>query len=254
MDLSGKKALIMGLANERSIAWGIAKALKEAGAEIGLTYIPAVEKRLRPLAEELGASFVESCDVASDEEISSMAKKLHKQWGGLDALVHSVAFADRDDLAKNFRQTSRQGFHLAMDVSVYSLIRSVDALYEDLKSSQGSVLTLSYLGAEKVVSNYNVMGVAKAALESSVRYLAADCGADGVRVNAISAGPIRTLAASGVKDFKSILGQIEERAPLRRNVNIDDVGKTARFLLSSDANAITGEVLYVDSGYNIMAL
>lgn len=255
ISLQGQKFLIMGLANERSIAWGISKALKQAGAKLAFTYIDVVEKRARPLAEELGADFIVKCDVAKDDELKALAATVEKNWGGeCHGVVHSLAYADRADLEKEFVFTSRQGFLTALDISAYSLVAVTQNLLPALEKAKGSVLTLSYYGAEKVVQNYNVMGVAKAALEASVRYLAEDCGKRGIRVNAISAGPIRTLAASGVKDFRSILTKIEERAPLRRNVTIEDVGGAGLFLLSPLANGITGEIMYVDSGYNIMGL
>lgn len=253
-DLTGKKALVMGVANERSIAYGIAQALKAQGCELGFTYIPAIEKRVRPIAESLGAKFLVECDVTNDAQLEALMTPVHDHFGGeLNAFVHSVAFANREDLDRPFFETSRDGFKMALEVSAYSLPASVRALMPALKKAQGSVITLSYLGAEKVVPNYNVMGVAKAALEASTRYLAYDVGAFGVRVNAISAGPIRTLAASGVKDFKSILGKIEEKSPLKRNVDIHQVGATAAFLASDASAGITGQVLYVDSGYQIMA-
>lgn len=255
MLLSGKRALIMGLANERSVAWGVAKQFKEAGAEIGLTYITAVEKRVRPLAEELGATLVAECDVAKDEDLKKLGAEVENRWAeGCDVLVHSIAFADREDLAKPFRECSREGFQLALDVSAYSFVACVNHLWPSLSKKGASVMAMTYLGSEKVVQNYNVMGVAKAALESSVRYLAAECGEAKVRVNALSPGPIRTLAASGIKDFKGILTQIEEKAPLRRNIDTDDVGKSALYLASDLSSGVTGEVIYVDSGYNILAL
>lgn len=254
MNLSGKKALIMGVANERSIAYGVAKAFREAGAELALSYIPLVEKRVRPIAEELGAKTLLECDVSSDDQIDAMAKKLEADWGELDILVHSLAYAEKEDLDAGFINTSRKGFHSAMDVSAYSLVGVSRALLPLLEKRGGSVLSMTYYGAQKVVQNYNMMGVAKAALEASTRYLASDLGSKNIRVNAISAGPIRTLAASGVRDFKSILGTIEDRAPLRRNITTEDVGKTALFLCSDAASGITGEILYVDAGYNILAL
>lgn len=252
MNLKGKKALIMGLANERSIAWGITKAFQEAGAELAFTYIDIVEKRVRPLAEQVGAAFVTKCDVSSDQDIDQLGQEVEQRWGRLDILVHSLAYAEREDLEKPFYETSRLGFQKALDISAYSLVGVTNRLLKPLEVAQGSVICLSYYGAERVVKNYNVMGVAKAALEASVRYLASDCGPKGIRVNAISAGPIRTLAASGVKDFRSILDVVEQKAPLRRNVTIEDVGQTAAFLGSDAARGITGEVLYVDSGYHIM--
>lgn len=254
MNLKGKKALIMGLANERSIAYGISKSLKEAGAELGFTYLPVTEKRMRPLTEEMGAKFITPCDVSSDSEIESLAKVVENEWQGqCDVLVHSLAFADRADLEKGFVETSRAGFQMALDISAYSLVAVTRALLPALEKNGGSVICLSYLGAERVVENYNVMGVAKAALEASVRYLAADVGPKNIRVNAISAGPIRTLAASGVKDFRSILTKIEEKSPLRKNVNTEQVGNTALFLASEASSGMTGETLYVDSGFNIMS-
>jgi len=254
-NLSGKKALIMGVANERSVAWGIAQSLKKAGCELGFTYVGPVEKRMRPLAEQLEATLIEHCDVSSDQEIENLGKLVQEKWNNqCDILIHSLAFAEREDLAREFVLTSREGFHKALDISAYSLVKVTAALLPALEASKGSVLTLSYYGSEKVVPNYNVMGVAKAALEASVRYLAYDCGKRGVRVNAISAGPIRTLSASGVKDFRSILSRIEERAPLRRNVTIEDVGETALYLASNAARGVTGETLYVDSGIHIMAV
>lgn len=254
MKFSGKKALILGLANERSIAYGIAKALKEEGAEIGFTYIPVVEKRVRPIAEEMGATIIAECDVGSDSQLQSLAKEVDQKWGGCDILIHSVAYAEREDLEKAFVDTSRNGFLKAMEISAFSLVASCQALKNSLMKSQASVICLSYYGAEKVVKNYNVMGVAKAALEACVRYLAADLGQYGIRVNAISAGPIRTLAASGVKDFKSILSTIEEKSPLHRNVDIEQIGKFAAFLASEDSSAITGECIYADSGFHIMGM
>lgn len=243
----------MGLANERSIAYGIAKALKAAGAELGFTYIDVVEKRMRPLAEEFDASLIAKCDVASDQDIAALADLVKSKWDNrLDILVHSLAYAEREDLEKEFVFTSRRGFQTALEISAYSLVAVTGALLPALEGARGSVITLSYYGAEKVVPNYNVMGVAKAALEASVRYLAADCGPRGVRVNAISAGPIRTLAASGVKDFRSILSRIEEKSPMRKNISIEEVGETALFLGSPASQGITGQILYVDSGYSIM--
>ncbi len=253
--MAGKKVLIMGLANERSIAFGIAKALREAGAELAFTYIDVIEKRMRPLAESLGASFIEKCDVGQEADLENLGRVVESRWGGeLHGLVHSLAYAEREDLEKGFVHTSRKGFLTALEISAYSLIGATRAVLPALEKAKGSVMTLSYYGAEKVVQNYNVMGVAKAALESSVRYLADDLGPKGIRVNAISAGPIRTLAASGVKDFRSILTKIEERAPLRKNITIDEVGQVGVFLCSSMSSGMTGEILYVDSGYSILGL
>lgn len=252
-NLTGKKYLIIGVANERSIAWGIAQALHREGAELAFTYLnEALEKRVRPLAAELGCSNVFKCDVQSDAEVAQLFDDVAKIWPGLDGLVHAVAYAEKADLSNRFHTISRSGFQLAMDVSAYSLIAVCSKAAELLKANQGSVLTLTYLGAEKVVKNYNMMGVAKAALECSVRYMAADLGEFGIRVNAISAGPIKTLAASGIPQFKDMLSSFAEKAPLRRNVSQEDVGEVASFLLSPKSAGITGEIMYVDAGFNIM--
>lgn len=250
MLLQGKKALILGLVNNKSIAYGISKAFRDNGAEIALTWPgDAVRKRLEPLADELGAAFTMPCDVTKDEEITAAARKVKERWGGIDILVHAVAFANREDLVGKYIETSRQGFAVAMDISAYSLV-ALCREFAPLVSENGSVMTLTYYGAEKVVTNYNVMGVAKAALEASVRYLAYDLGEKGVRINAISAGPIKTLAASGIGGFNRILHHMELHSPLRRNVTIEDVGSTALFLASPLGAGITGQTIYVDSGYS----
>jgi enoyl-[acyl-carrier protein] reductase I len=252
--LEGKNALIFGVANERSIAWGIARALHEHGAAIGLSYAGEVlERRVRPLAESIGGKFVEACDVAKDVDILSVKEKAEKEFDGIDILIHSIAFANRDELGGPYYRTSREGFHMAMDISVYSFTALVQA-FQPLLREGGSVLTLTYYGAEKVVPHYNVMGVAKAALEASMRYLAYDLGSQGVRVNAISAGPIRTLAAAGVSGFKSMYRQFSEIAPLHKPISIEDVGGAAVFLCSDLSSKVTGQVLYVDSGYNILGV
>ncbi len=252
--LTGKTALVFGLANDRSIAWGILKAFHEHGATLGVSYAGEVlERRVRPLAEQLGISFVESCDVTSDEQIQLTADKAAAAFGQVDILVHAIAFANRDELNGPYYNTSRAGFHLAMDISVYSFTALAKAFQPILRPG-GSLLTLSYYGAQKVSPKYNVMGVAKAALEASVRYLAYDLGKQQVRVNAISAGPIRTLAAAGVSGFKSMYRHFAEIAPLHENVTIEDVGGAAVFLCSDLAAKTTGEVLYVDSGYNILGI
>jgi enoyl-[acyl-carrier protein] reductase I len=233
----GKKALIFGVANDRSIAWGIAQALHREGCELGFSYgAPPLEKRVRPLAESVGASLIEECNVADDT-----------------ALVHSIAFADRQDLSGRFVDTSREGFKMALDISAYSLVALTRAA-EPLMTNGGAVLTMTYYGSVKVAPQYNVMGVAKAALEACVRYLASDLGPKGIRVNAISAGPIKTLAASGVGGFKKILGYSEKASPLRTLVKTEDVGNTALWLLSDWSRGVTGEVVYVDAGWNIMGL
>ncbi len=251
--LTGKTALIFGVANERSIAWGIAKAFHEHGATLGLSYIPLVEKHARPLAASLGVSFFEPCDVASDEEIRRVAEKAASVFGGVDIIVHSIGYANREELAGPYYKTSRDGFKLAMDISVYSFTALAQAFQPILRLG-GSLLTLTYYGSEKVAPGYNVMGVAKAALEASVRYLAYDFGPRGVRVNAISAGPIRTLAAAGVSRFRDMYRHFNKLAPLQQHITIEDVGNTAVFLCSDLAAKTTGEVLYVDSGYNIVGV
>ncbi len=254
MLLEGKTALIFGVANDHSLAWGIARAFHREGSRLAFSYAgPTLEKRVRPLAESLGSGFIEECDVASDAAIGAVFEKAKVQLRTIDILVHAIAFANRDELTGRFINTSRAGFALAHDISVFSLVALSRAVLP-LMPKGGSILTLTYYGAEKVVPHYNVMGVAKAALEASVRYLAADLGPDGVRVNAISAGPIRTLAASGIGGFRDMQRKFADQAPLRRNVTIDDVGNTAVFLSSDAASGITGEVLYVDAGYNIMGM
>ena len=257
--LDGRRALIFGVANDHSIAWGIAHALHEAGAEIGFSSVESlIERRVRPLAESIGSTFVEPCDVQSDEQIRDVFSRwraAHGPEARLDILVHALAFAKREDLEGSFVDTSREGFALALDVSAYSLVAVVrEARAAGVFQSGSSILTLTYYGAEKVVSNYNVMGVAKAALEASVRYLAADLGPEGVRVNAISAGPVRTLAAAGISGFKKMYGAFADLAPLRRNISIEDVGKTALYLASDLSSAVTGEVIYVDAGFSIMGV
>jgi enoyl-[acyl-carrier protein] reductase I len=252
--LEGKTALIFGLANKRSIAWGIAQAFHEQGAELGFSYgIPQLEKRVMPLAEQLGVDFVEMCDVAKEEDIDAVYEKAAARFGKIDILVHAVAFAKQEDLTGRFVNTSRDGFAMAMDISVYSLV-ALSRRAAPLMADGGSILTMSYYGAEKAVPHYNVMGVAKAALEASVRYLAADLGPDGIRVNAISAGPIKTLAAAGIPGFRKMLRYVGERTPLRRNVDQAEVGKTALYLCSDLASGVTGEVVYVDAGYNILGM
>ena len=252
--LEGKNALVFGVANDHSIAWGIAKALDAEGASVGFSSIESlIEKRVRPLAESIGSTFVEPCDVQSDADIERVFRRWGETSDHLDILVHALAFAKREDLAGGFVDTSRDGFALAMDVSAYSLVALARGARPLLRPGS-CVLTLTYYGAEKVVSNYNVMGVAKAALEASVRYLAADLGPDGVRVNAISAGPIRTLAAAGIAGFKKMYGAFDDVAPLRSNISIEDVGKTAVYLASDLSSAVTGEVIHVDGGFNIVGV
>jgi enoyl-[acyl-carrier protein] reductase I len=252
--LDGRNALVFGVANDHSLAWGIARAFHDQGAEVGFSSVESlIEKRVRPLADSIGASFVEPCDVGDDAEIA----RVFERWGGthdgLDILVHALAFAKREELDGAFTDTSREGFALALDISAYSLIGLTRAARPLLRPGS-SILTLTYYGSEKVVANYNVMGVAKAALEASVRYLAADLGPDGVRVNAISAGPVRTLAAAGIAGFKDMYRGFADIAPLRANITPEDVGRTAVYLASDLSNAVTGEVLYVDAGFNIVGV
>lgn len=252
--LEGKKALVFGIANKYSIAWGITQALHQHGADIGLSYgIPQLEKRVMPLAEKLGISFVEKCDVTQQDELDSVMSRAADHFGEIDILVHSIAYAPSEELTGRFVNTSREGFRLAMDISVYSLVAVTQAALP-LMPNGGSVLTLTYYGAEKVVPHYNVMGVAKAALEASVRYLAADLGPQGIRVNAISAGAIKTLSASGIAGFRKMLRYTDERAPLRRNVDQSEVGNTALWLCSELSSGVTGEVVHVDAGYNILGM
>ena len=253
--LDGKKAVIFGVANERSIAWAISEALHAEGAELAFTYAGEIlEKRVRPLAEGIGAKIILPCDVTKDDDIERVFAALKQEWGGLDILVHAIAFANREDLANPYMQTSRAGFHLALDVSSYSLVALTRGAAPLMEGRKGSILTMTYLGAEKVIPNYNVMGVAKAALEASVRYLAYDLGPKGIRVNAISAGPIKTLAAAGISGFKDMLHYAAERAPLKRNIDAEEVGRTALYLASDLSSAVTGEVIHVDAGYSIVGM
>ncbi len=252
--LKGRKGLIMGVANNRSIAWGIAKACAEAGAELAFTYQgEALKKRVRPLADELGVKLLMPCDVTGDESLDAVFTELKAAWGELDFVVHAIAFSDKDELKGRYVDTTRANFGQTMDISVYSFT-AVAKRAEALMTDGGSLLTLSYYGAEKWVPHYNVMGVAKAALEASVRYLAADLGPQGIRVNAISAGPIRTLAAAGISGFRMMLDWNEQNAPLRKNVTIDEVGTAALFLLSDLSSGVTGEIMHVDAGYNIIGM
>ena len=250
-----KKVLVFGLANDRSIAWGITQAFQREGCtHFGFTYVgEALEKRVRPLAESVNAELILPCDVASDEDIANVFKAVKEKWGTVDVVIHAVAYANREDLEGRYIETSREGFKLALDISAYSLVAIARAA-EPIMTNGGTIITLSYYGAEKVVQGYNLMGIAKAALEASVRYLAADLGPSNIRINGISAGPIKTLAASGIKGFKNILHYVEEKAPLRRNVTQDDVGNTAIYLCSELSSGVTGEVMHVDSGYNILGL
>ena len=250
--LAGKKVLIFGVANDRSIAWAIAKAFKNEGARIALSYMnEAIYKRVEPLAQELGADFVFEMDVNNDEHYLQLAETIKSKWENVDGLVHSIAFADRGDLKNEFLNTSREGFKMACDVSAFSLVGLSQAL-SPLMNEGGSIMAMTYYGSQKVVKNYNVMGVAKAALEASTRYLANDLGSKGIKVNCISAGPIKTLAASGISGFRELLSQVEEKAPMRKNVTQTDVAGTALYLASHLSSGVTGQVLYVDSGLSIL--
>jgi enoyl-[acyl-carrier protein] reductase I len=252
--MAGKRGLIMGVANNRSIAWGIAKACADAGAELAFTFQgDALKKRVEPLAAEVGSKLVLPCDVADETSIDTVFSELEKAWGKIDFLVHAIAFSDKDQLSGRYVDTSADNFSKTMLISCYSLT-SVAQRAEKLMKDGGSILTLTYYGAEKVMPHYNVMGVAKAALETSVKYLAEDLGKDGIRVNAISAGPIKTLAASGIGDFRYILRWNEYNSPLRRTVTIEEVGNSALYLLSDMGRAVTGEVHHVDSGYHIVGM
>ena len=253
-DFTGKLGLIVGVANKRSISWAIAQATAARGARLALTYQGRFEEHVHELSQGLGQPpLVLPCDVSSDQDIAAVFDRINQEFGGLDFVVHGAAFAPREELSLPFSQTTREGFRVALDISAYSLIaltRGAAPLME--QRGGGSVLTLSYLGSERVFPNYNVMGVAKAALEASVRYLASDLGPDNIRVNAISAGPIKTLAAMGIKDFSSIRDVYAERTPMRRNVEVSDVAEAAMFLLGGGSRGVTGEILMVDSGYHVM--
>ncbi len=252
--LEGKTAMIFGVANKRSIAWGIAQAMHEHGATIGISYAgETLKKRAVPLADSIGVSFVEDCDVTDDAQIDAIVEKTKAEFGEIDILVHAIAYANRDELSGPYYNTSREGFRLAMDISVFSFTALAKA-FQPIMRPGGSMLTMTYYGSTKVAGSYNVMGVAKAALEASVRYLAADLGPQTVRVNAISAGPIRTLSSAVISGFRDMYSQYAEKTPLKQNVDITDVGNSAVFLSSDLASKITGEILFVDSGFNIMGV
>jgi enoyl-[acyl-carrier protein] reductase I len=254
--LAGKKILIAGIASNRSIAYGIAKAMHREGAQLAFSYPnEKLQPRVEKFAAEFDSSIVLPCDVASDEDIGKLFTDLNKEWDSLDGLVHSIAFAPREALDGDYlANLTREAFTIAHDISSYSLSAMAKAARPMMQGTNGSIITMSYLGAERALPNYNIMGVAKASLEASVRYLAAALGPEGIRVNSISAGPIKTLAASGIGSFKKILDEVEHNAPLRRNVTTEDVGNTGAFLCSDLAAGITGENIYVDSGYNIMSM
>ena len=252
--MAGKKGLVMGIANDRSIAWGIAKALHQHGATLGFTYQgEALEKRIKPLAQELGVKLVEPCDVTSSQSMDALFARVEKDWGKIDFLVHAIAFSDKDQLKGRYVDTTAENFAMTMNISCYSFTALAQRAAR-LMTDGGSMVTLTYYGAEKVIPHYNVMGVAKAALEASVRYLAADLGNQNIRVNAISAGPIRTLAASGIGDFRYIMKWNEYNAPLKRNVTIEDVGGSALYLLSDLGAGVSGEVHHVDAGYHTVGM
>lgn len=252
--MTGKRGLIMGLANDRSLAWGIARQLGEQGAELAFSYQgEALEKRVRPLAEQLGSDVLIDCDVSDMVALDRAFGDLKKRWESLDFVVHAIGYSDKNELRGLFVDTSLDNFLMTMNISVYSFVAVAQRAKAMMKNG-GSLLTLSYYGAEKVIPHYNVMGVAKAALETSVKYLAADLGPDGIRVNAISAGPIKTLAASGIGDFRYIMKWNEYNSPLRRNVTIEDVGGAGLYLLSDLASGVTGEIHHVDAGYNVVGM
>ncbi len=254
--LTGKRALIVGLASNRSIAWGIAQALHREGAELAFSYqTEKLLSRVEKMANELDSNLIMPCDVSSDQEIDGIFDYLGKHWDKVDIIIHSVGFAPKEQLTGNFvDMTTREGFNIAHDISSYSFTALAKAGREMMKGTNGALLTLSYLGAERAMPNYNVMGLAKASLEANVRYMAQALGPEGIRVNCVSAGPIKTLAAAGIGDFRTMLRQVEENAPLRKNVTIDEVGNTSAFLCSDLASGITGQIIYVDSGYNIIGM
>jgi enoyl-[acyl-carrier protein] reductase I len=254
--LSGKRALIVGVASDRSIAWGIAKAMHREGAELAFTYQnDKLKERVDKFAAQVGSDITLPCDVASDEQIDAVFARLDDYWDGLDIIVHSVAFAPREELAGTFvESTTREGFRVAHEISAYSFVALAKAGRAMMQGRNGALLTLSYIGAERAIPNYNVMGLAKASLESSVRYLAQSLGPEGIRVNGISAGPIRTLAAAGINDFKKLLDYNDLMAPLGRGVTIDEVGNVGAFLCSDLASGVTGEITYVDGGFNTVAI
>ncbi|MDA7739052.1 enoyl-ACP reductase FabI [Amylibacter sp.] len=252
--MNGKRGLIMGVANKQSMAWGIAQACHAQGAEMAFSYQgDALKKRVGPLAESIGCDTVLECDVTNEASMDNLFSELENKWGKIDFIVHAIGFSDKNELRGRYVDTSAENFRMTMDISVYSFT-AVAQRAEKIMNEGGSMLTLTYYGAEQVMPHYNVMGVAKAALEASVKYLAEDLGKDGIRVNAISAGPVKTLAASGIGDFRYILKWNELNSPLRRNINIDDVGKSAMYLLSDLSSGVTGENLHVDAGYHVVGM
>ena len=254
LNLKNKKGIIFGIANEKSIAWGIADKLKDLGAELAFSYVnESIKKRVIPLAEKCNSSMVYECDVTNDESIDNFFNKISKEWGSLDFIVHSIAFSDKNELKGGYVDTSRENFINTMNVSCYSLTALCQRARLLMKNG-GQILTLSYVGAERVMPHYNIMGIAKSALETSVKYLAEDLGTENIRVNAISAGPIKTLAASGISDFRYILKWNEYNSPLRRSTSIEEVGKNSLYLLSNLSSGVTGEIIHVDCGYNIVGM
>ena len=252
--MAGKRGIVMGVANDRSIAWGIARVLAAHGAQLAFSYqAPQLERRVKPLAESIGSSLVVECDAGNDASLDGLFSEVGKHWDSLDFVVHAIGFSDKNELRGLFVDTSLENFLMTMNISVYSFVAVAQRAKAMMKEG-GSLLTLSYYGAEKVIPHYNVMGVAKAALETSVKYLAADLGPDNIRVNAISAGPIKTLAASGIGDFRYIMKWNEYNSPLRRNVTIEDVGGAGLYLLSDLASGVTGEIHHVDAGYNVVGM
>ncbi len=252
--MNGKRGIVMGVANDRSIAWGIAEAVAKQGAEIAFTYQgDALEKRVRPLAKKVGSNIIIPCDVSSDEAIEETFKLLKEKWDTIDFIVHAIAYSDKEELKGEYVDTTRENFYKTMDISVYSFT-AIAQRAAKMMPNGGSMITLTYYGAEKVMPHYNVMGVAKAALESSVRYLAADLGSDKIRVNSLSAGPIKTLAASGIGDFRYILKWNQYNSPLRRNVTLNDVGGCGVYLLSDLSGGVTGETHHVDCGYHVVGM
>ena len=252
--MNGKRGIVMGVANDRSIAWGIAEAVAKQGAEIAFTYQgDALEKRVRPLAEKVGSNIIIPCDVSSDEAIEETFKLLKEKWDTIDFIVHAIAYSDKEELKGEYVDTTRENFYKTMDISVYSFT-AIAQRAARMMPNGGSMITLTYYGAEKVMPHYNIMGVAKAALESSVRYLAADLGSDKIRVNSLSAGPIKTLAASGIGDFRYILKWNQYNSPLRRNVTLNDVGGCGVYLLSDLSAGVTGETHHVDCGYHVVGM
>ena len=252
--MAGKRGLVMGVANDRSIAWGIARVLASHGAELAFSYqVPQLERRVKPLAESIGSSLVIECDAGSDDSLDRLFAEIGKHWDGVDFVVHAIAFSDRTELTGKYVNTSRKNFQNTLDVSCYTLTAVCQRAMKHMPNG-GSIVTLTYYGAERVMPHYNVMGVAKAALEASVRYLAVDLGGKNIRVNAISAGPIKTLAASGIGDFRYILKWNELNSPLKRNVTLEDVGKAGLYLLSDLSSGVTGEVHHVDSGYHTVGM